>query len=43
VLAGLSVSCPPAVAPAVPGEVLTEKILEIYGYYGIEGVSVVKE
>ncbi len=42
-LTGLSVSCPPAVAPAVPGEILTENIAEIYRYYGIETVSVVKK
>lgn len=41
-LTGLSVSCPPAVAPAVPGEVLTEAIAEVYRYYGVETVSVVK-
>ena len=43
VLAGLSASCPPAVAPAVPGEVLTGNVMDIYRYYGIESVSVVKE
>ncbi len=43
VLAGLSASCPPAVAPAVPGEVLTGNVIDIYRYYGIERVSVVKE
>lgn len=42
-LAGLAVSCPPAVAPAVPGEVLTQDIVDIYDYYGIESVAVVKE
>lgn len=42
VLSGLAASCPPAVAPAVPGEVLTGDIVEIYGYYGIESVDVVK-
>lgn len=43
VLAGLAVSCPPAVAPAVPGEVLTRDVVEIYRYYGIDSVDVVKE
>lgn len=43
VLAGLAVSCPPAVAPAVPGEVLSQDIVEIYRYYGIDSVDVVKE
>lgn len=42
VLASLAVSCPPAAAPAVPGEVLTQDIVDIYGYYGIESVAVVK-
>lgn len=42
VLASLAVSCPPAVAPAVPGEVLTQDIVDIYRYYGIESVDVVK-
>ena len=42
VLAGLAVGCPPAVAPAVPGEVVTEGTVEIYRYYGIESVDVVK-
>lgn len=42
-LGGLSVSCPPAVAPAVPGEVLTENTVEIYRYYGVETISVLKK
>lgn len=42
IAAGLSASCPPAVAPVVPGEIITEETIEIYKYYGIEAVDVVK-
>ncbi len=34
-------SCPPAISPAVPGEVITEGTAEAYRYYGIEKVQVV--
>lgn len=40
ILASLAVSCPPAVAPAVPGERLGENALAIYRYYGVEEVWV---
>ena len=36
VLASLTAGCPPAVPPAVCGERLTERTVEIYKYYGIK-------
>ena len=36
VLASLTAGCPPAVPPAVCGELLTERTVEIYKYYGIK-------
>lgn len=41
VLASLAAVCPPAVAPAVPGEVVSESAAAVYGYYGIRHVDVV--
>lgn len=37
-----TVSCPPAIAIAVPGELIDESILKLFKYYGIEEVDVVK-
>lgn len=34
-------SCPPAISPAVPGEVITEAAAAVYRYYGIGNVQVV--
>ena len=34
-------SCPPAISPAVPGEVITEAVAAVYQYYGIGSVRVV--
>jgi len=42
VAASLAVSCPPAISPAVPGEVISESTVEVYQYYGIERVEVVE-
>lgn len=42
-VASLAVSCPPAVSPAVPGEVVAVNTVDIYRYYGIERIAVVKE
>lgn len=42
VLASLSVSCPPAIPVAVCGELIDEKTLENFRYYGIDGCRVVK-
>lgn len=41
--ASLAASCPPAISPAVPGEVISENTVEIYQYYGIDTVSVLLE
>lgn len=42
ILATPSVSCPPAVPIAVPGEELSERAVDTFGYYGIKNVTVVK-
>lgn len=42
VLSSASVSCPPAVPIVVCGEVIDEVSLELFEYYGVEKVSVVK-
>ena len=39
----VSVSCPPAILPVIPGEVISESSIEVMKYYGIETVRVVKE
>lgn len=36
-------SCPPAVPVVVPGEVINEKAIRCFRYYGIENIDVVKE
>ena len=36
------VSCPPAILPAIPGEIISESAIEVMKYYGIESVRVVK-
>ncbi|MCD7828173.1 MAG: amino acid decarboxylase [Clostridiales bacterium] len=41
-LAFPSIGCPPAVSPVVSGEIITEPDVEIFEYYGIERVDVVK-
>lgn len=38
-----TVSCPPAIPIAVPGEVITKDLISIFQYYGITKVDVVKE
>ena len=43
VCSSVSVSCPPAVLPVIPGEVISESSIEVMKYYGIETVRVVKE
>lgn len=43
VLADASLSCPPAVYPAVPGEVLTPEAIACFRYYGFSSCSVCKE
>ena len=42
ILAAPSVSCPPAVPVAVPGEELSENAVDTFRYYGIENITVVK-
>ena len=43
ILAEPSVFCPPAVPILVPGEVIDEKALSVFEYYGIETLPVLKE
>ena len=43
VLADLSVSCPPAVPIVSCGEIIDENAVELFRYYGIDTVSVVRE
>ena len=43
VCSSVTVSCPPAILPVIPGEVINEPSIEVMKYYGIETVRVVKE
>lgn len=43
VCSSVSVSCPPAILPVIPGEVISKGAVEVMKYYGIETVRVVKE
>ncbi len=43
ICAAPTVSCPPAIPIAVSGEIISENHVDIFGYYGIGKVSVVKE
>ena len=36
-----TVSCPPAIPIAVPGEIITSEMIEVFQYYGIEKIDVV--
>ena len=38
-----TVSCPPAIPIAVPGEVITRELISVFQYYGITQLDVVKE
>lgn len=42
VCSSVTVSCPPAILPVIPGEVISESSIEVMKYYGIETVRVVK-
>jgi len=42
ILAEPNVSCPPAVSPISCGEIITQDAVEIFKYYGIPKISVVK-
>ena len=43
ICSSVTVSCPPAILPVIPGEVISECSIEVMKYYGIETVRVVKE
>lgn len=43
VCSSVTVSCPPAILPVIPGGVISESSIEVMKYYGIETVRVVKE
>lgn len=43
ICSSVTVSCPPAILPVIPGEVISESSIEVMKYYGIETVRVVKE
>lgn len=43
VCSSVTVSCPPAILPVIPGEVISESSIEVMKYYSIETVRVVKE
>lgn len=43
VCSSVTVSCPPAIPPVIPGEVISESSIEVMKYYGIETIRVVKE
>ena len=43
ILASPSVSCPPAVPVAICGEIIDEKIIDTFLYYGVEKCFVVKQ
>lgn len=43
ICAKATVSCPPAVPIAVSGEEITKEIIELFIYYGIEKISVIKK
>ena len=43
VCSSVTVSCPPAILPVIPGEVISASTIEVMKYYGIETVRVVKE
>ena len=43
VCSSVTVSCPPAILPVIPGEVISASCIEVMKYYGIETVRVVKE
>lgn len=42
VCAAPKVSCPPAVPPIMSGEVITEEVIKVLKYYGIQKIDVVK-
>ena len=42
ICSSVTVSCPPAILPVIPGEIISESAIEVMKYYGIESVRVVK-
>ena len=42
IAAMVTVSCPPAILPVIPGERIDEGIIRLLKYYGIDTVSVLK-
>ena len=38
-----TVSCPPAIPIAVPGEIITKELILVFQHYGILQLDVVKE
>lgn len=42
ICSSVTVSCPPAILPVIPGEIISECSIEVMKYYGIETVRVVK-
>lgn len=42
ICSSVTVSCPPAILPVIPGEVISACAIEVMKYYGIESVRVVK-
>ena len=38
-----TISCPPAIPIAVPGEMITKELVSIFEYYGIKEIDVVKD
>lgn len=40
IAASLAVSCPPAISPVVPGEVVSEQAVQVCQYYGISEIEV---
>ncbi|MBR6801301.1 MAG: PLP-dependent transferase [Eubacteriaceae bacterium] len=39
----LTVACPPAIPIAVPGEIISEDMVKLFEYYGVENINVVKQ
>ena len=42
ICSSVTVSCPPAILPVIPGEVISACAIEVMKYYGIESVRIVK-
>ena len=43
ILAAPSVSCPPAVPPLICGQRVSQEAVEVFRYYGIGALRVIKE